>query len=222
MRCDVNGNVWAASNAGRAVGYSGVTVWSPEGKLLGRFACPRCAATSPSAAPSATACSWPRASRSTLCIRQRRARDRASSFSSLHVIPRCAIAASGPSFSGPGMTKWETHSLKFVTNSQPAANPSGKSWAGLKPGFYGARCTLLFKKGRGFCTNARIPNISPSVGSALFVLLFISNAYLTDDESNLRFDGSLYEQRALRASRGGNPDDCGASLYPRCHACRSR
>ena len=40
MRCDVNGNVWAASNAGRAVGYSGVTVWSPEGKLLGRIRLP--------------------------------------------------------------------------------------------------------------------------------------------------------------------------------------
>jgi hypothetical protein len=30
------------------------------------------------------------------------------------------------------------------------------------------------------------------VGSALLVLLFVSNAYLNDDESNLRFDGSLY------------------------------
>lgn len=38
------------------------------------------------------------------------------------------------------------------------------------------------------------------VGSALFVLLFVSNAYLTDDESNLRFDGSLY-QSALYAPR---------------------
>ena len=38
------------------------------------------------------------------------------------------------------------------------------------------------------------------VGSALFVLLFISNAYLTDDESNLRFDGSLYGS-ALYAPR---------------------
>ena len=27
VRCDVNGNVWCSSNAGRAVGYSGVTVW---------------------------------------------------------------------------------------------------------------------------------------------------------------------------------------------------
>src|SRR4051795_9180919 len=40
VRCDVNGNVWASSNAGRAVGYSGVTTWSPEGKLLGRIRLP--------------------------------------------------------------------------------------------------------------------------------------------------------------------------------------
>jgi gluconolactonase len=40
MRCDVNGNVWVSSNAGRNVGYSGVTVWSPEGKLLGRIRVP--------------------------------------------------------------------------------------------------------------------------------------------------------------------------------------
>jgi gluconolactonase len=40
MRCDVNGNVWASGNAGRSVGYSGVTVWSPEGKLIGRIRLP--------------------------------------------------------------------------------------------------------------------------------------------------------------------------------------
>jgi hypothetical protein len=38
------------------------------------------------------------------------------------------------------------------------------------------------------------------VGSALVVLLFVSNAYLNDDESNLRFDGSLYES-AIYAPR---------------------
>jgi hypothetical protein len=38
------------------------------------------------------------------------------------------------------------------------------------------------------------------VGSALLTLLFVSNAYLTDDESNLRFDGSLY-QSAMYAPR---------------------
>ena len=37
VRCDVYGNVWSSSNAGRNLGYSGVTVWSPEGKLLGRI-----------------------------------------------------------------------------------------------------------------------------------------------------------------------------------------
>ena len=40
LRCDVNGNLWASSNAGRAVGYNGVTVWSPEGNLLGRIRLP--------------------------------------------------------------------------------------------------------------------------------------------------------------------------------------
>src|SRR5579871_1616941 len=40
IRCDVNGNVWCSSNARRVVGYSGVTVWSPEGKLLGRIRLP--------------------------------------------------------------------------------------------------------------------------------------------------------------------------------------
>ena len=38
------------------------------------------------------------------------------------------------------------------------------------------------------------------VGSTLLVFLFISNAYLTDDDSNLRFDGSLYGS-ALYAPR---------------------
>jgi gluconolactonase len=40
VRADVNGNIWASSNAGRNVGYSGVTVWSPEGRLLGRIRIP--------------------------------------------------------------------------------------------------------------------------------------------------------------------------------------
>jgi gluconolactonase len=40
VRADVSGNLWVSSNAGRAVGYSGVTVWSPEGKLLGRIRIP--------------------------------------------------------------------------------------------------------------------------------------------------------------------------------------
>ncbi len=40
VRCDVHGYVWCSSNAGRAVGYSGVTVWTPEGKLIGRIRLP--------------------------------------------------------------------------------------------------------------------------------------------------------------------------------------
>ncbi len=37
---DVDGNLWVSSNAGRAVGYNGVTVWNPEGKLIGRIRTP--------------------------------------------------------------------------------------------------------------------------------------------------------------------------------------
>ena len=40
IRVDVFGNLWCGSNAGNNVGYSGATVWSPEGKLLGRIRLP--------------------------------------------------------------------------------------------------------------------------------------------------------------------------------------
>ena len=40
VRTDVYGNLWCSSNAGNNVGYSGVTVHSPEGKLLGRIRLP--------------------------------------------------------------------------------------------------------------------------------------------------------------------------------------
>ncbi|HLT01617.1 MAG TPA: SMP-30/gluconolactonase/LRE family protein [Geminicoccaceae bacterium] len=40
FRADVYGNLWCASNAGRAVGYNGVTVWNPDGKLIGRIRLP--------------------------------------------------------------------------------------------------------------------------------------------------------------------------------------
>ena len=39
-RCDVSGNLWVSSNAGRAVGFSGVTVWTPAGQLIGRIRLP--------------------------------------------------------------------------------------------------------------------------------------------------------------------------------------
>jgi gluconolactonase len=41
IRCDIYGNLWCSSNAGASgVGYSGVTVWNPDGKLLGRIRLP--------------------------------------------------------------------------------------------------------------------------------------------------------------------------------------
>jgi gluconolactonase len=40
IRCDVDGNLWCSSNAGRAVGYSGVTAWTPQGRLIGRIRLP--------------------------------------------------------------------------------------------------------------------------------------------------------------------------------------
>jgi gluconolactonase len=40
LRADVDGNLWCGSNAMRSVDYSGVTVWSPGGELLGRIRLP--------------------------------------------------------------------------------------------------------------------------------------------------------------------------------------
>jgi len=40
LRCDIDGNLWCSSNAGNAVGYSGVTVWNPAGRLIGRIRLP--------------------------------------------------------------------------------------------------------------------------------------------------------------------------------------
>src|SRR5215467_4743862 len=39
-RCDVDGNVWVSSNARGDLGYSGVTVCTPDGKLIGRIRLP--------------------------------------------------------------------------------------------------------------------------------------------------------------------------------------
>ncbi|MEO8306007.1 MAG: SMP-30/gluconolactonase/LRE family protein [Betaproteobacteria bacterium] len=44
VRADVDGNLWCASNGGRNVGYSGVTVWTPQGKLIGRIRLPEACA----------------------------------------------------------------------------------------------------------------------------------------------------------------------------------
>lgn len=40
IRTDVYGNLWCSSNAGNSVGYSGVTIHSPEGKMIGRIRLP--------------------------------------------------------------------------------------------------------------------------------------------------------------------------------------
>ena len=40
MRVDIEGNVWVSSNAGANIGYSGVTVWNSQGKLIGRIRLP--------------------------------------------------------------------------------------------------------------------------------------------------------------------------------------
>jgi len=90
-------------------------------------------------------------------------------------------------------------SLKFVTNWQLAANPSGKSWARLNPADMARGAPSFSRKGEA-CAPMPVFKYFTVVGSTLFVLLFISNAYLTDDESNLRFDGSLYGS-ALYAPR---------------------
>ncbi|HEY7286494.1 MAG TPA: SMP-30/gluconolactonase/LRE family protein [Vicinamibacterales bacterium] len=44
IRCDTTGHVWCSSNAGPSVGYSGVTVWTPQGKLIGRIRLPEACA----------------------------------------------------------------------------------------------------------------------------------------------------------------------------------
>ena len=38
--CATISNLWVSSNAGRDLGYSGVTVWNPAGKLIGRIRLP--------------------------------------------------------------------------------------------------------------------------------------------------------------------------------------
>jgi len=44
VRCDTTGHVWCSSNAGGRAGYSGVTVWTPQAKLVGRIRLPEACA----------------------------------------------------------------------------------------------------------------------------------------------------------------------------------
>jgi hypothetical protein len=77
-------------------------------------------------------------------------------------------------------------------------NCSGKSWAVLNPAFIASDASFFQNK------EPRIPmpifKYFAVVGSALLVFLFVSDAYFGDDESNSRFNGSLYES-AIYAPR---------------------
>ena len=65
MRADRAGNIWAGSAA--PLGYAGVTVWNPAGKLIGRIRLPEGCANLCFAGPKRDLFSWPRPSRSTCC-----------------------------------------------------------------------------------------------------------------------------------------------------------
>jgi hypothetical protein len=89
-------------------------------------------------------------------------------------------------------------SLKFATNSQPAKNRFDKCRPQLNQPFIASEPSSPAR--REARVSMPIFRYFTVVGSALLVLLFVANAYLTYDESNFRFDGSLYES-ALYAPR---------------------
>src|SRR5215218_6115105 len=84
----------------------------------------------------------------------------------------------------------------------------------VKPGLHGARVSFSQKKEAG----VPIFQYFGSVGSALLVLLFVSDACLRDSENDTRFDGSLYQSALyaplpadtpaeLRYTRDATPSD---------------
>jgi hypothetical protein len=85
-----------------------------------------------------------------------------------------------------------------LANCQPTNNYFGKTWAALNPAFMASDASFFQKK------EARISmpifKYFAVVGSALFVFLFVSDAYFGDNENNSRFNGSLYES-AIYAPR---------------------
>jgi hypothetical protein len=101
----------------------------------------------------------------------------------------------GSRFASPEMTKEQF--IKIRHKLATGANCSGKSWAPLNFSFIADGAP--FFPGREARLSMPIFKYFTHVGSALLVLLFFSNAYLTDNES-LRFDGSLYGS-ALYAPR---------------------
>ena len=89
---------------------------------------------------------------------------------------------------------WTIDFRKLPTGEQPfRQRPSG-----LKSDFHGDRCIRCFKKKA--CIPMPIFNYFAVVGSALLLLIFASDAYFGDHESNSRFNGSLSES-AIYAPR---------------------
>jgi hypothetical protein len=80
--------------------------------------------------------------------------------------------------------------LDLPTGEQLFGQEPGK----LKPGFYRERGILFQKR------EARVPmhvfKYFVIAGSALLVLIFVSDAYFGDNESNPPFNGSLHESAA--------------------------
>ncbi len=133
---------------GRAVGYSGVTVWSPEGKLLGRIRLPEVCGNVTFGGPKRNRL-FMAASQSLYAVYTGHAGRRTglALFLPHHVIPGSRSRARNDG--------GRIDSLKFVTNPQPAANRLGKSWAPLNPALWRASASSFSRKGRGLCTNAR-------------------------------------------------------------------
>ncbi len=109
------------------------------------------------------------------------------------------VAHQSSRFASPGMTRGKNQFIKICHEFETFNQPLRQKLGGLKPDFYGELRTLLFNKGEARLSMP-ISKYFTYAGSALLVLLFVSNAYLADDEADLRFDGSLYES-ALYAPR---------------------
>ena len=143
MRCDIDGNLWASSNAGRSVGYSGVTVWHSGGKLLGRIRLPESSATSPSAGRSATGCSWPAASRST------------PSTSASRGLARLDRATSRSAFASPALRPGSAG----LALSSPARAPPPR--AGAAPEVETPTMSILIRDATVITVDSRQPHPGP-------------------------------------------------------------
>ena len=119
--------LWGSSNAGRAVGYSGVTVWiagrqadrpHPPARGLRQRLLRR-----PQAQP-------PVHGGEPVALRRLHGHaGRGAGLSGFSCHSGIAVAIPGSRFASPGMTAGKIDSLNFVTNWQLSTNCSGKSWA---------------------------------------------------------------------------------------------